>query len=199
MPVPTHFKFTVRGSFLNSPEQWAFGCHFSRANQGEADAGFDDINEGDVTTALATFFGAAEISNKVQVDDWRMYVIGTDGKMEGNGPLLHAFEPGELKGVSSAAIHPPQVALVITLVADNRGPAKFGRFYLPGPTVVLDDDWRIGEDEATGYAAQVTALLKGISDAVDLEVLTQCAAVNVSKGPVGSANGTIQELSLIHI
>lgn len=199
VPVPTHFKFTLRGIFLNSPETWSFGCHFSRVNAGEPDAGLDDIDESGVTSAIATFFGTAEISNKVEVGDWRMYVIGSDNRMEGNGPLLHEYEPGELRGVSTGPIHPPQVALVITTVADNKGPARFGRFFLPGPTVALDNDWRIGEDEATGYAEQCTQLLKGISDHIDLQQLVSSKGKNISPGPQGSPGGTSQDIDHLEV
>lgn len=186
MAVPVHFKFTVRGRFLNTPETWSFGCHFRRHNEAGADAVNSDVNEGGVTTAVTTFLGSTFFSNKIVTDDWRMYVIGPDGKMEGNGPLLHEFTT-PLPGGSSGAIMPPQCSLAITLVADDRGPAKLGRFYLPGLVTALDTDWRISAAVATSVESAVEAFLKGIAGAIDLEGLTSSEAVNVSPNPVGSA------------
>lgn len=199
MTVPRHFKFTVRGSFLNSPETWSFGFHMSNDNSTSGNADLSNVHEDQVTAALAALFGAAEMSNKVQVDDWRCYDIGNDGKMRGNGPLLHAFAPNELKGVSSASLYPPQVAVAISTISDNRGPAKRGRFYLPGPTVALANDWRMDIAAATAYAAQATTFLKAVSDSIDLDLAESAYGCNVSPGPPGSSTGTLQGIDHIEV
>lgn len=200
MPVPTHFRFTVRGDFLNSPEHWSFGCHFSRENDAIADAGFDDVDEGGVTDAVVAFLGSSLFSNKVEVRDWRLYVIGTNGKMEGNGPLLHDFAPGELKGASAGARFPSQCSVAVTLIAANRGPAQRGRFYLPTfGGMALEDDWMLSDAVAGVIRTAATTFLKDISDQIDLVDLTQSACVNVSPGPVGSGTGTIQEVDHLEV
>lgn len=199
MPVPTHFRFVVRGSFTGSDEGWSTSCHFARANPLEPDAGLDDINEGNVTTAVTSFFGTSEHLSSTQVDDWRFYVIGTDGKMEGNGPLLHEFAENELKGTAQAYLYPNQVALVATLVAANRGPARFGRMYLPPPNLPLDSSGRISAANAGFRADSIGAFLKNVSDAIDMEDITSSEGLNISPGPVGSTVGTKQVIDHIEV
>jgi len=197
MPVPTHFQFIFRGTFVNTPEEWSFGAKFSRANAGEADAGLDDIDDEAVSTAFGTLLGNAYFHAGVKAADWRAYVIGTNGKMEGNGPLLHEFESGNPQG-SSGNRQPPQIALVATLVGANKGPGHFGRLYLPGPAKAVADDLRLTITDSTGYLDLVTDFLKDVSDAIDLEVLTQSACVNVS--PIGGGgDGTIQEVDHVEV
>lgn len=200
MPVPTHFKFTVRGKFLNTPEHWSFGFHMTRNQAGSLDAGLGDVHEDEVDDALVTFFGAAHISTFVEVEDWRCYVIGTNGKMQGNAPKLRTFEPGELKGGGiGSGQYPPQVALCATLVAPDRGPAQFGRMYIPGIETSLQDDWRIAADQATNWAGFIAQLLKDVSDAIDFVALGSASGCNVSPGPPGSSTGTLQVIDHIEI
>jgi hypothetical protein len=195
--VPTHFKFVFRGVFVNTPEEWSFGCKFSRTNPGEADAGYDDIDQGAVDAALGTLLGNAYFHAGVKATDWRAYVIGTDGHMETNAPLLREFESGNPQG-SSGNRQPPQIALVATLIGADKGPAHFGRLFLPGPAKAVSDDLRLNITDATGYADLVTQFLKDVSDAIDLEVLNQSACVNVSPSGGGGA-GTIQEVDHVEV
>jgi hypothetical protein len=199
MPVPTHFKFTVRGTFDATPETWVTGCHFSRANQGEADAGYDDINSGSVTAAVVAFFGSSIFTQDLKVKDWRMYQIGTNGRMETNAPLMHDFVTDGPSGTAGAWKYPPQIACVVSLVAANRGPAKHGRMYLPSMAKPLGSGGRISAGDAGEIREATTTFLKAVADSIDLEVLTQSAAVNVSTGPPGSSTGTIQEVDHLEV
>lgn len=194
MPVPTHFRLTVRGVFLGTLEAWSNTFHFSRANEGAGDAGLDDVSESGVTDAVVAFYGAGFVAPMVGVSDWRLYQIGTDNKMEGNGPLQHEFVAGEVHGNAGATVYPPQIALAISTVAVNRGAAQFGRFYLPGPTRPLDGTARISAADANVYVGITEIFLKSVSDQIDLLGIVQSAAVHVSPGPAGSPNGTIQEI-----
>jgi hypothetical protein len=184
---------------VGTPEHWSFGCHFSRVNPGEADAGLDDVNESSVTAAVVAFLGSTFFSNKMEVRDWRMYVIGTDNKMEGNAPMLHEFAPNELKGASSGGIMPSQCAVAVSTIAVNRGPAQRGRFFLPALVLTIGDDWLLPDAVAGVIRTAATTFLKAIADSIDLEVLNQSACVNVSPGPPGSANGTIQEVDHLEV
>jgi hypothetical protein len=199
MPVPTHFRFTVRGIFDSSPETWVTGCHFTRANPGEADAGLDDLNEGDISAAVEGFFGGSTFCANAKVTDWRMYVIGTDGHMQGNGPLLHDYVTSGPSGSAGAWKYPAQVACVISLVAADRGPAKHGRMYLPAPAAPVGSGGRISDADAADIRTATTTFLKAVSDSIDLEVLNQSAACNVSKGPPGSTTGTLQEIDHLEV
>jgi hypothetical protein len=199
MPVPTHFRFTVRGTFQNSEETWSYGTHFTRANPGEADAGLDDINESTVATVVSAFHSSSLFTAGAILQDFRFYVIGTDGKMEGNAPMRHEFPANTYRGSAGSLRYPPQIALAITTAGANRGPARFGRFYLPGINSSMQTDWRLSVADATAIAETCTQYLKDISDAIDLEVLNQSAACNVSTGPVASTTGTLQEVDHLEV
>jgi hypothetical protein len=196
---PKHFRFVMRGDFKGSPESWSTSCHFNRQVSGSPDAGLGDIDEDAVSNAVITFLGSYNLPNKVECTDWRMYEIGTNGKMESNGPLLHTFEPGEAKGSNSGIQFPPQLAVCVTLVATQRGPAQFGRMFLPSGNFTPDADWRQSVGACDAYAAATTALLKSIADAIDLPLNPGSAsAVNVSDRPIGSA-GTGQVIDHVEV
>lgn len=196
MPVPTHFKFTVRGIFRSTPETWSTSCHFGRKVDLGPDAALSDIDDGAVTSAVAAYFGSAYFSNAIEVQDWRFYDIGTDGRMEGNAPLMHTFAPGALRGGNSGTnLFPTQISLVATLVATDKGPAKFGRMYLPVPYQALQTDFRYSDAQAETYRAELETFLVAVNHAIDLPGTPSPArAVNVSRGPAGSSTGTIQHV-----
>jgi len=197
VPIPTHFRFTVRGVFKNTPEQWSFGFHMSRSSETFPDAGLDDIDEGGVTAALTAFIQSGVFDSSVRVVDWRAYVIGTDNKMEGNGPLLHEVTPADIDGTASVR-YPSQIAAVVTLVADNRGPARFGRFYLPGPAYQLESDRRISTTNADTIATSATTFLKAVSDSIDAPFTESVKGVNVSLRGGGGA-GTLQQIDHVEV
>lgn len=200
MAVPTHFRFNVRGHFAGTPEFWQTGAHFSRDVDLAGDAELGDISESGVTDAVLAFFATSNFPTAVVLDDWRMYQIGTNGKMEGNGPKLHTFEANTYKGTASTPRYPPQVALVATLVAVNRGPARFGRMYLPSPMASMQSDLRISAADALTWATNVGAFLKAVSDSIDLPGTTLSAkGLNISPGPAGSTEGTRQEIDHIEV
>jgi hypothetical protein len=199
MAVPTHFKFSFRGRFNNTPEIWSFGCHFDRIVVAGPDADLSNIDEGAVTAALTTLIEGpsdAAISTNVKVVDWRAYVIGTDGLMEGN-PLFVDLSTEDIGGAAGNR-YPPQIAAVVTLVADNRGPARFGRMYLPGPAEAIANDMRLSETSAAGYAESVTDFLKAVSSAIDLPgTIESAGACNISKR--GGSEGTIQSIDHVEV
>lgn len=198
MTVPTHFKFTFRGHFEGSPEFWSFGCHFERAATGNPDAELSDINESTVTTAIATFMGSVSMGTVTRLDDWRAYVIGTNGRMEGNAPLLHLVDPGSPISGTGGQNFPTQVALVASKVAEDRGPAQFGRMYLPCLGLNMSTGGVLSEATALTVAQATSAFLKGISDAIDMPgALDSSACVNVSDRPVGT--GTLQTVKRIRV
>jgi len=171
----------------------------TRVQDGDADANLSDIVEANVTSALIAFHQTAFFSTEIQPTDWRAYVIGTDGRMEGNGPLLHEFTGVQGKGTGTNQLKPPQIATVVTLVAPNRGPAKFGRFYLPASNKTLASDQRISVADATALAVATTTMLKAVSDSVDFVALGSSKGCNVSPGPAGSPTGTLQNIDHVEV
>jgi hypothetical protein len=104
-------------------------------------------------------------------------------------PLLVDVTGGTPVAGTFANKYPPQIACCVTLVANNRGPAKYGRLFLPGPATALSADLRIGETEATAVAEGVTLFLKAVADSIDLTLPTassECLNVSVRGGPDGT-------------
>lgn len=199
MPVPTHLRMTVRGIFVGTEETWSNVFHFDRTNTAEPDAGTDDVNSNNISAAVAGMYGAGYISPLVEVSDWRIYVIGTNGKMEGNAPLMKEYAASELRGGGGSTKYPPQIAVACSTLAENRGAAQFGRFYLPGPTAGIGSDFRLSTGDAIIYQQMAVTFLKAVADSIDLMLTTSATAVHVSKGPPGSSVGTIQEVKRVRV
>jgi hypothetical protein len=196
MTVPTHFKFTFRGVFQSTPEIWSFGVKFARNVDQGPDAGLSDINQSAVTDALRDYFAfsGAGVSGFVLAKDWRCYVIGTNGRMEGD-PLVVDVSGEGIQGAGTNR-YPPQVALAITTVAPERGPARFGRWFLPGPTQGLGTDLRLTVTDAQAYGEAGAAFLKDISAAIDLPgTIASAAAVHASPG----GGGTLQAIDHVEV
>lgn len=190
MPVPTHFKIVFRGVFDGSPEEWSFGTHWKRDSaNANPDATISDINVGQVTAAATALIGGTEgplFSTGVKLTEWRAYQIGTDGKMQGN-PLINIL--GTPVSGTSGSRFPPQVALAITSVGANRGPGRFGRFYLPGPATAIGADWRLSSAQAATFLTASVNFVKAVSDAIDLVGVgasSEMLNVSVRGGPDGT-------------
>jgi len=198
MSVPTHFRFTARGTFDGTPEAWSFGFHMTRAQPSAGDAHIADINQSAVTSAFAAFFGNSNniFTTSVKMTDWRAYEIGTNNKMQ-NNPLVVDVTGAAIHGSSSVRL-PTQIALVATLVAANRGPARFGRMYLPGPSLAIGADYRLSDTQAGFYLAATTQLLKDVSDAIDFFATNSSEGCNVSQLPAGGS-GTLQVIDHLEV
>jgi len=192
--VPTHFRMAVRGIFYNTPEQWQYGCHFERQLTGGSDTPLSAISVSAVRTALTTLHNSALFHQFCRVTEWRMYQIGTNGLMEGNGPLLDIL-PSTINGTGTSGFnYPPGISVVVSLLAANRGPAKYGRCYLPGPGKPLATDGRLAAADAASYGAAFSQFLDDVGHAIDAPGTTQQTfAVNVSDRPAGT--GTKQKIT----
>lgn len=190
---------TIRGVFVGTEETWSNVFHFSRDVAANPDGDLTDVNVGGVDAAVASLYGSGFVSPLLEVSDWRFYVIGTDGHMQGNAPLLREYAASELRGGAGTTPFPTQVALAISTVAVNRGPAQFGRFYLPGPTRPIDSSFRLSVADAGTYVSIATQFLKDVSDAIDLAPPVGSSGIHVSKGPVGSPTGTRQTIDHVRV
>lgn len=182
--VPTHLRVVFRGIWVGTPETWSFGLHFSRDNTVGLDASLADVDTTQMKNKCKDFFlnGAAKIPSAAQLTDVRSYIIGTDNKMEGSPELVECT--GEnIKGVAGT-IYPPQVALVMTHVAAERGPARFGRVFLP-TSAPLDTDMRVSVLQTGMIRDAYVTFIKACSDQIDLDVTASAVGLNISQ--VGSA------------
>jgi len=200
VPVPQHFRFVFRGVLKGTEEIWSTSCHMQSTHELGTDAHQDDISVDDVDTAVRNFFGSSFFANTLVMGDWRAYEIGTNGKLKGNAPLLREYGPTELAGGGGAPFYPPQVAVVASTVAVNRGPAQFGRMYLPCPKAGIGADMRVTQADANDLVTMTTQFLKDISNAIDLPgTILSAAGVHVSEGPPGSSTGTLQPIDHVRV
>jgi hypothetical protein len=195
MTVRTHFRIVFRGIFNGTPEQWSYSTKWRRDIEEGGDATLEDIDEGAITTAVEAFHGDVMFQDVVRCTEWRAYVIGTDGKMEGD-PLLVALDGDGANGTGTTRAYPTNVSLCVTTVADHRGPGRYGRFFLPGPHAQLGSDRLIATSWLDPVVTRCTDFLKDISDAIDIPAsLNSAAMLNISD----NATSAYQEVDHIKI
>lgn len=169
MAVHPHLRIVFRGVFLNTTEAWSFSTKFSKDNDQGADATVDDIDAGGVLSALGGLIINSSFTNWVRATEWRAYEIGSNGKMTGN-PRQVLIASGSQPTGLGALRYPTDQAICVTTEAENRGHARYGRFYLPSPNVPFQTDGRLSINDATNFMTIVTTFVKGIADSIDLPV-----------------------------
>lgn len=188
MPFPKHFRFVWRGTFKGTPEAWSFGCHFQSAQSGGPDADLGAVSIQGLADAYFSLVNNTDayLPRWAHLTDVRAYLIGTNGRSIGNVKLLDTS--AENLESNRIEVYPPQIALVASLIAPNRGAAKYGRMYLPTAAPIAVDG-RVAASIATGIATHVGTFLKACSDAVDLPLQpdsTPCINVSDRGGPDGT-------------
>lgn len=198
MPVPTHFKFSVRGVFLNTDETWSYGFHVNRKLIGGADATLSDVHESQISDVLESYHASSAFSAGCKLTEWRCYQIGTDGNMESPDSVkVHVYDTA-INGTGAANKYPPQIALVITFVANSKGPGHFGRCYLPGPAASISTDWRLSDANADLAGQGFATMIDALTHEVDLPgTPAQARLVNVSSS--GGSAGTIQDVHHLEV
>lgn len=199
MPVPRHVRISFRGRLNNTPEIWS---HSHNLNRPAAAVGFDltHINLDDLAAAWTTM-AATCLDSFVHLTDVRVYAIGTNGRMEGNPHYREYATADEPKGGGSGQAFPPQIALCVTTEAPNRGPARFGRYYLPLPAVSLESDLRISEARATQILGAQRTFLLALRDAYGTPAapdVIDLPPVNVSTLGGGGA-GSQQNITRVRV
>jgi hypothetical protein len=186
MTVQTHFRIVFRGEFDSSPEIWSYSTKWKRAVPGGTDAELSDLDEGAITTAATDFHANVRFQSNCRLTEWRAYVIGSNGKMEGDPLIVPLDSPGAL-GTGSTRAYPTNVSLCVTTVGDNRGHARYGRFYLPSPHAQLDAGRQIASSWLTPVVSEINDFLKDISGAIDLPgVITSAPMMNISNDSAGT-------------
>lgn len=165
MTVPHHFRIVFRGIFAGSPEEWSFSTKYSNTVQGGPDLDVDALDEDDMTTALTALLNNSHFAGGIKCTEWRAYVIGADGNMQGN-PRQFLYTAGSEPQGSSGTRNPTPVSICVSSVGPNRGPARFGRFYLPGPSAVVSSDWRMNTTDTQTYLDLSTQFVKDVSTAI---------------------------------
>jgi hypothetical protein len=186
---PRHMKIVFRGIFLNTPEEWSFSTKWDIEHTGDPDGDIGNIDATGIRNALTGMLSTASFHSSTQCTGWRAYEIGSDGRMQGN-PRIEEFATADyVKGQASTGALPPQVSLCVTTEAENRGPARYGRFYLPGLNVTLGSDLRLSVAQQTDYLNKVVTFTKAVADSIDVPLSpVSTSMVNVS----GVGTGTLQ-------
>lgn len=193
MTVPKHIKIVFRGIFNTTEEEWSFSTKWDMVHTGDPDGDIGNIDAGGVHDALTGMLATANFSSVVWCTGWRAYEIGTNGLMEGN-PRIEEFDPADYVKGTSSAVAVPQIALCVTTVAENRGPARLGRFYLPGPTPVLGAGCILTETAQGTHLTNVTQFLKDVADSIDVPASpVSTSMINVS-AVGGGALQTVQSV-----
>ena len=195
MPFPLHNRLTVRGIFDGTPEIWSYGMHFPSQVTGGPDIEPNDWNATNVSAALAAFHGSAIFGSKVRLTGWRGYQIGPDGRTVGNNLKVVELDPGTVG--AGTYRYPPQVTTVVSFVAANRGPAKFGRCYLPGPAANINiTDSRMTASDAAAVCTAFKTLVESLLNAMYVSPLyVGEELVNVSR----SGEGVFQTVETIRV
>lgn len=191
MPYPVHNRLVVRGKFNATPEIWSYSLKFNS----QIPVGFDvkpqDWNASAVTAAINAFHNTAQFGSSTEVWGWRGYQIGSDGNLIGNN--LKIVEYSSAVAGTSANILPTQVACVVSLQADDRGPARLGRAFLPGPASNLStSDRRITVAYTTALLSTFKTMIEALKNAMYTDpLIIGESLVNVS--PSGS--GVMQNVT----
>lgn len=189
-------KIVFRGRFMGSPETWSFSTKWDIVHTGDPDGDIDNIDNGGVENALTDMFATASWQSTMRVDEWRAYDIGTDGKMQGNPRIQAVNGTTGIVGTGTAVKFPTDVSLCVTTEAENRGPARFGRFFLPGPAMGLDASYRLSQANGQTIVGTVTQFLKDVADSIDVPASpVSTSMVNISA--VGT--GTLQQVKKVRV
>ena len=195
MAVPSHIKIVFRGVFSGTPETWSFGQHYRSDVTGSPDAEASDVHLDQCATAFDTWLhvAQAQFPSSAKLTDIRAYKIGTDGRMEGDPNILDVTTLNI--GGASSVIYPPQICLVMTHVAEHRGPARFGRNFIP-TSAAVGADFRVAAATCDNIMAQWVGFLKDVSDCVDLEGGESSDMLNISASGVGGAKQVVDHVEV---
>jgi hypothetical protein len=175
-----HCRIVIRGFFINTPEEWSFSTKWLKHYSDLNDLDINNIDESGMLGAVTTLIASGLFNNRVQCSGWRAYDIGSDGNMVGNPRVVEIPTASQPKG-TGPLLYPPQASLTVTLEGENRGPARFGRFYLPGPAHALGTDLRLSTVSQTSYLNAAGAFLTDMADAIDIPGgVTRAELINVS-------------------
>lgn len=166
MAYPDPFLRLVVAGTLYGNERFAWGLSLMPNFSDPLEDYPTEVPAG-VITALSTFHNTANITTSCAMDLIKLNLIGTDGRYVNNDTVLHEFET-PVTGTGSTAF-PPQVSLAVTLLGSrSRGPGSRGRFYIPGPALVIQGDGRITSSAALNIANMAANMIQDINEALPL-------------------------------
>lgn len=190
MPWPKHNRLVVRGTIGTTKEEWSYSLKFNSEIPTASDVLPQDWDQSAVTAALVAFHHTANFQAGFAVTGWRGYQIGSDGNLIGDNMVRVDDITGG--GGTGSRLYPPQVCLVLSLWADNRGPAQHGRIYLPGPNAAIDQNTATATTTAVQLVlADFKTMVEALKDAMYDPLIVGESLVNVS--PAGT--GVLQKVT----
>jgi hypothetical protein len=140
MPYAPHLRVSAIGTLggdgptgANAPERFSYSFAIGgRLNPpGTSIASRGALLE-DVVNDVRAFHARSEssIGEDARIQEVKIAQIGPDGRYQDDPYISTGVTAG---GAGRANLHPPQVALAVSLMTDRRGATGRGRFFLPMP------------------------------------------------------------------
>lgn len=161
-------KIVVSGSLFGGAEEWSTGWVFADPEPPGASIITPSLLSEWADDVMAIFAdGSAEsstllnlLSSEGTIDEVRAYYYPPTGPAQGVG--LSTAEPIEGTG---SPLHPPQLALVFSLLTGLAGRSYRGRSYWPALTAGVTTTGMLSLSTVQGYATAMSATLSKIEDA----------------------------------
>jgi hypothetical protein len=164
-----HKLLTVFGTAFTT-ETWSFGLRFKPVlgvdaplpSQAQADAAATIVKAW--WQNVNTPFGSSTTLQGV-----KLAPIAVNGKYPPTGLSYVGDINPDLSGVLNTNIHPPQVAIVATLLSASipRGRGHAGRIYLPAPALSVSSSGQVG-DTGTLFATPLRTMIQALNDMANL-------------------------------
>lgn len=181
MTTPKHNRFVVRGIFGTTDEIWSYSLKFTSVVTAGSDVLPQDWNASAVTAAVNAFHSSSMFHTGCKVVGWRGYQIGADGNTTDDGNNLKRNDYATPVAGTGSNIHPPQIALVVSTIGASRGPAQFGRAYMPGISQSVDANTQtISPGAALSLGGQFKTLVEALKNAMYPVTVVGESLINVS-------------------
>nr|CRY95983.1 hypothetical protein [uncultured prokaryote] len=186
MPYAPHLRLTMSGRLMGNTgiELEAFSVRLNLTDPtitGSTPYGQDMVDDMGADCRAFWLRSDSRISSAAVLDQVKLARIGADGKYT-DDPFLDSNDT-PTPGGGGLLMFPLQVAFVVSLDTDRRGPSGKGRVFLPTPTLGLYPDLAAAEvAPALAVAASLAQLITDINNAPGLDVVAPEVVIASSKG-----------------
>jgi len=174
-------RVTIMGTMYNGGEIWTTGffCGTTGVDvTAPSQAGADMV-----LAAWSTFFQLTGNSINYQFKTTGIKIArhNTDGSTD-LGAIVTSMYTTPIGGAETGAGHPPQIALVASLIAgQTKGVGHRGRMFIPGVAAPMDTTGHITSSYPSSIATSLAAFFATINTSVD----QPGTVINASKGGTG--------------
>lgn len=172
-------KVTISGPMLGGAEEWQTGFYVGSATQDAlppSQAFADAVRNAWQTLWTDAIFA---VSNQYGFTQVKCAALLKNGMYDTSHDVITSNPTATVYGTSTAPMHPPQVALVATLIGGSgKGLGGKGRMYLPGITQNIDATGHI----SGAWTSQAATKLAAFFNTIDSSIDAPGHAINVSRG-----------------